>query len=59
LRLVGALLLLLGACGERSAPLPATSAPLALLARPTLDGPVFDPASVAGKTVAIAFWGPG
>ncbi len=41
-----------------SAPLPDTDQPLALLARPTLAGAGFDPASVAGKVVVVNFWSP-
>jgi hypothetical protein len=47
------------ACHRRAAvPLPDTDAPLPLLARATLAGPHFDPASVAGKTVVVNVWSP-
>jgi len=51
---------LLVACSrpERPAPLPNTEKPLALLARPTLQGGTFDPGSVAGKVVVVNVWSP-
>ncbi len=49
-----------GGCHERSAPLPASDRPLAVLAEaPLLDGTRFDPGSVDGKVVVINFWSPG
>ena len=44
---------------ERPAPLPSAEKPLALLARPTLQGGTFDPATVAGKVVVLNVWSPG
>jgi hypothetical protein len=51
-------LLLIACHRQASAPLPDTDQPLALLARPTLAGPPFDPATVSGKVVAINVWSP-
>lgn len=52
--------LFLFACSkpERPAPLPKADKPLALLARPTLQGGSFDPGSVAGKVVVVNVWSP-
>jgi thiol-disulfide isomerase/thioredoxin len=43
----------------RPVPLPPVDKPLPLLARDTLAGQRFDPASVAGKVVVVNFWSPG
>ena len=52
------LTLLLAEC-KRSAPLPALEEPMALLARPTVDGTALDVAALAGKVVVVNFWSPG
>jgi hypothetical protein len=44
---------------EKSAELPDDPAVLGKLARPTLDGAAFDPASLTGKTTVVNFWSPG
>jgi hypothetical protein len=56
-----ALVSAVGSCrpDEKSAELPADPAVLSLLARPTLDGPAFDPASLVGKITVLNFWSPG
>jgi hypothetical protein len=56
--LAGMTLALLACQRQAAAPLPDTDAPLALLARPTLAGPRFDPAAVSGKAVVVNVWSP-
>src|SRR5215471_10527432 len=49
-----------GAACERkpAVPLPESDHPLALLARPTLDGSILDVAAFSGKVVAVNVWSP-
>lgn len=48
---------LVGSCKKETAPPPGNVA--AKLAIPTADGPVFDPATLAGKPTVVVFWRPG
>jgi predicted component of type VI protein secretion system len=54
-----ALALALTACKRPPAPKPSTDTPLALLARPLINGGELDVASLAGKVVLVNFWSPG
>ncbi len=47
-------------CRGQDAPLPSTDKPLAVLARPLLDGSGdFDVSQLEGKVVLVNFWSPG